>query len=307
METQPIEMASWIWKACRPLIRKDVASGGITIDQLIPLGYECYAKILHPFEEDIEKTDALAPHPTYGKKVSLSLRHLPDGQLGTFFLLPDGSEIDVQEQYGERQKEYASKKRKPVTWQSLAEKYGLVFHNQIHDQSYVARFQKIGWPENLIFPSEGRLPRATFEKLLHTLRDYTGKDELYIFQYPPHSLYREGKGADLVRCSYAEVRSYFEEDFVGYLYGIDHSWVVFTDTDLYFTLVGGSQALIHAIGQTELEILTSTGTTRVDCLGDRINDLSGLQHPNRSSDQVAENKTPANFFKQWWKALTKRK
>lgn len=237
MLSEPIEIAKWIENEKLQRLQRtpeDFKFHGFTIGHCIPPKFESYCKIFHPFGVTEDEEDIL--------------------------------EIEQ-----DTLKEYHSKKWDFVTWKSIAEKYGLTFHNEINPQTYVDKFRKIGWQRNLIFPSEGYLPRQILIKLLHLLQEKSPLNEVYIYQIPPHTIWRDNKECDLVKCNFNEVLEYFDKNFIGYLYSIDRSWVIYTDTDLCFTIVGGQKHLIDTLISSELEVLVCIATTRVDNYGDKIN------------------------------------
>ena len=156
----------------------------------------------------------------------------------------------------------------------MAEKYGLVFHNEINPRSFTNKFEESGWPEDLGFPSEGYLPRRELLKLVEVLRCHTPTGEAYIFQTAPHSTYKDGRTEDLVVAELGEVSRYFDDGFIGYLYGRDKEWVVYTDTDLPFTIAAGSEELVGTLTNNEvsgLEALICDPSTRLDVASNQIN------------------------------------
>ena len=279
MEILPTEDARWIHQAVRRWPPEDFLKEGTTVDTLIPPGYESYGKLLHPFETDVEAPDTLAPNKEYGSEISINLTRSPGGEITITKKAADGTIENLQEEMHRRKEERRRQKLVPTTWRSVAEKYGLTFHAEISTGSYAALFKQTGWPCNLLFPGEGFLPRPLLLELLSVLQRYTPHDEVYIYQWPPHAIFKDGRTADLVRCRFAEVTAYFEEDFIGYLYAGDRSWLVHTNTDFHFTLVGGSKALLEALKSSALEVVECSGTTRVDDYSDRVN----VPPPQRSA------------------------
>lgn len=272
MEILPVEEAQWVHKEVKCWPPEDFRREGTTVENLVPPMYESYGKILHPFELNAEEPDTLEPHPNYGKQVSIAITHTPDGGISITEQKPDGTVVDLGEEARQREEGRQLQTLVHTSWQSLAQKYGLTYHAEINTASYAALFQQTGWPRNLLFPSEGFLPRTLLTHLLSLLRQHTPHDEVYIYQWPPHSIFKEGRAADLVRCSFAEVLEYFDGGFTGYLYAGDRSWLVHTNTDFHFTLVGGSKDLLEALKSSDLEVLECSAATRVDDYSDRINE-----------------------------------
>lgn len=271
MERLPISEAQWIKELVKPYPGGDVKEVGSTVELVIPPCYEGYAKLFHPFEINLEETDTLEPNRTYGRPMTIHLTMTKDGGLIATEIKEDGSTVDLYEDYKKRVEKRTQLKLVYTSWRSVAEKYGLHFHQEINQNSFTARFQEIGWPRNLLFPREGYLVRPLLLKLLLLLKQYTVGDEVYIYQLVPNSIMKEGRIDDLIKCRFEEVSEYFPRDFIGYMYAADKSWIVYTDTDLYFTLVGGSKALIQTLANSSLEVLPCLPTTRIDNHSDSIN------------------------------------
>lgn len=269
MTTESIDIAKWIEEETLHRTTDDFKLHGVTIAHCIPPKFESYCKIFHPFELTEDEGNILEPNKDYGQRVSLTISSDTQG-LQITKTETDGTIVDIFERQQVQLKEYNSKKWNFVTWKNIADKYGLTFHNEINPQTYIDKFQKIGWQRNLNFPSEGYLPRQILTKLLILLQDKSSSDEVYIYQMPPHNIWKDNKDCDLVKCNFNEVLEYFDKDFIGYLYSIDKSWVVFTDTDLCFTIVGGQNQLIDTLISSELEVSECIATTRVDSYGDKI-------------------------------------
>lgn len=271
MTTEPIDLAKWIEDETLDRTNDDFKLHGCTIGHCIPPKFECYCKIFHPFEVTEDEEDILESNKEYGQQVSLNISTESQG-LQITETGKDGTIIDIFERQQERLKEYHSKKWNFVTWKAIAVKYALTFHNEINPQTYVDKFQKIGWQRNLNLPSEGYLPRQILTKLLALLNNKNPSGEVYIYQMAPHTIWKDNKDCDLVKCNFNELLEYFDADFIGYLYAADKSWVVFTDTDLCFTLIGGKKQLIGTLITSDLEVLECRATTRIDNYGDKINE-----------------------------------
>jgi hypothetical protein len=272
MTEEPIDIAKWIQEGTLPWTTDDFKLFGCTIGQCIPPTYEAYCKIFHPFEITPDEPDVLAPNKEYGQQVTLQFNRDNDNNLSISEIRPDGSIVNILERQKEQLAEHNSKRWNLASWKSIAEKYGLFFHNEISQQKFVEKFQKIGWPKNLSFPSEGYLPRQLLIDLTYILKTAVTTDTVYIYQFPPHTAFKGNKDCELVRCSLDEVLEYFGNGFVGYLYASDKSWIVFTDTDLSFTIVGGQIQLIEKLINSSLEVLQCLSTTRVDMYADKLNE-----------------------------------
>lgn len=292
MTTEPIDIAKWIEDEKLPRTTGDFKMLGCTIGQCIPPNFESYCKIFHPFEVTPDEPDILEPNNEYGRQVNLTFSNNSETGFEIKEIGKDGKEIDILERQKQRIKEYNSKRWDFVTWKSIADKYGLIFHNEINPQTFVDKFQKIGWQKNLNFPNEGYLPRQLLIKLLKLLKAVNSSDQVYIYQMVPHTIWKDNKDCDLVNCCLSEVLEYFDNDFIGYLYSVDKSWIIFTDTDLEFTIVGGNKQLIDILLSSDLEVLECKATTRVDNLSDKINE-----------EKAAHNSTLPKAGRKWWQKL----
>jgi hypothetical protein len=292
MTTEPIDLAKWIQEENLPWTTGDFKSLGCTIGQCIPPNYEAYCKIFHPFEITPDEPDILAANKEYGQNVSLKFSRDNDNNLSISEIRPDGSAVNVLELQKERLAEHNSKHWNFASWKTIADKYSLIFHNEITLGKFIEKFQEIGWPKNLSFPSEGYLPRQLLINLIYVLNSSVTGEPVYIYQIPPHTAFKNNKHFDLVKCSLDEVLEYFDNGFVGYLYASDKSWIVFTDTDLSFTIVGGQKELIEKLKNSSLEVLECLSTTRVDIYGDKLNE-----------DKAKGNSSLPKERRNWWQKL----
>ncbi len=239
MEILPNEKAKWIRENLMPMksydFKNDFKLEGYTIANCIPIIFESYRKIFHPFEITFDETDFLELSPD-------------------FFV---------------KRKEYKSKRWEEISWKSISDKYGLKFHDQINPQTFINKFEKIGFPKNLTFPFEGHLSLKIFEELIKILKSYDTKDEVYSYQVMPHS--EKNEFEVLVKCSFDELITYYPNGLIGYLYSHDKRWILFTDTDLCFTIFGGPSDLSDKLNSSSVESLLCLATSRVDDYGDLIN------------------------------------
>lgn len=252
MTALPIDIAKWIEDGKLHRTARDFESNGCNVGQCIPPIFDAYCKIFHPFEFTYDEPDILEIRNESIQKETLTTN-------------------DILQRHEQWLKEYNSKQWNFTSWKGIADKYGLIFHSQINQKTFAKKFQKIGWQKNLIFPNEGYLPRQLLMELLNILKLQTASNEVFIYQMAPHTIWKDNKTEDLVKCDFEEVLEYFRDDFIGYLYPADKSWVVFTDTDLTFTIIGGKRNLIDSIIVSDLEALECAATTRVDDFSDKIN------------------------------------
>ncbi|ALJ00721.1 hypothetical protein [Rufibacter tibetensis] len=268
MKKLDIDSADWIWNGILPRKPENFEEEGVTIGNCVPPIFEAYCKVFHPFEVTADEPDTLENHIEFKEILSeiITFNYKQGTQKST-----DPWETNSGRLGRLNQKLWMTdpnlKKWEYVTWQSIAEKYGLKFHNEINPTSFEALFEVIGYPRNLWFPKGGYLPRPVFIKLVSVLRAATDTEQVCVYQIPPNNI----NEMELVVCSFEEAITYFKEDFIGYLYAMDKSWIVYTDTDLHFTLAAGAVSVISAIMNSELEAIKCESDTRVDYSSDKVN------------------------------------
>lgn len=270
MKELDINKAKWIENEVASWEQDEVESSGVRIVHCVPNIYESYCKIFHPFEITPDEKETLKPKSYREIKGDFSLRKTEDGDLEMLITGEDGSRINLFEKSKSLREEYESKQWNDISWKEVAAKYGLLFHKEISPDSFVKKFEKIGWPENLSFPEEGYLPRKQFLQLIEILRSFTSSN-VKVYQTAPHIIWRDDKPIELIECSLNEVLDYFSDDFIGYLYSEKDKWMVYTDVDLTFTLVGGPNALVETINNSELESAQCEWMDRVDNDSDSVN------------------------------------
>jgi len=271
METLNVDFAKWISNELLKPTKGDFKVFGSTIGQNIPPTFESYCKIFHPFGITLDEPEGLRPNSKKGKLLTSSMEIGEKKEIIITEKDSEGKEIDLLQDFIQRKEDHNLKFFKYISWKNIANKYGLSFHSQINIQSFVAKFKNIGWPTNLNFPKEGRLPRQILVKLIEILKKGTIKNEVFIYQTAPHTIWKGGKDCDLVKCTFEDILKYFEEDFIGYLYSSDKSWIVYTNNDLHFTIVGAKKSIITNIANSELEAIECNANTRTDYYSDKIN------------------------------------
>lgn len=259
MERIDNKNANWL---DQNLIRRNAST--IILGNGIPQVFESYAKVFHPFEITVNEPEELKSNESYERDGTLNIYRNEEGNLKLYDETPDGQFIDVYKRKEQERAAWLAKPRRNATWKEVSEKYGIRYHNETNLKAFVNKFQEIGWPTNLGFPSEGFLPRKEFLRLLEVLKRHSTSDKVFIYQKAPHTIWKDDLAEDLVLASFEEAGQYFEEDFRGYLYDENKKWLIYTDTDLSFTLVGGDHSLIHSLSGSDLEVLRCTATTRID-------------------------------------------
>jgi|HubBroStandDraft_6_1064221.scaffolds.fasta_scaffold06787_2 hypothetical protein len=237
---------------------------GNVVAQCIPRGFSAYCKLFHPIHEDAsirshnltwdeEKRDNPAPVETEpGKKALAAI--LSDSLLV-------GRWSGVEEAENAR-----------VSWRTLSERYGLLFHPEFNPESFRKAFETGSWPRYLLGPAEGTLDRKTCETLISVLKPFNKEQTVY-FRF---SDYLMNDQPHLYSGDLNELTSFLTKPNFGGTpecwWPQDRSWCVYTDWDLTFTLIAGSRELVDGcLAHTMLECIEVTPETRIDYRADRLN------------------------------------
>jgi hypothetical protein len=164
------------------------------------------------------------------------------------------------------------KNTRKLTWKELAQRYELIFHNNINPTSYWNKLKQIGYPLNLYSPLP-YLDEMESKGLISVLKKFTPSLEFCSLQF------------EFINEAY---KFDFKDDFLdnilrngddkklksGYLLCKEGNWIVWSDVheDLQLTLVAGSRDLIESLKtESNLEIQECTLDTRVDYYSDYLN------------------------------------
>jgi hypothetical protein len=245
-----LEPLRWIRDGTdRPVTSEDPSWQGNRVSLCIPPIFPAYGKVFHPIFADPSVEDhslswaAADDAPsTYGRLVSVS------PALGT---------------PGTR-----------VRWRTLADELGLLFHEAFTERSLIRAYRDQSMPRYLLGPEEGSLDARTLGRMITLLRPHTaeghyffGYDVIATTQLESDLLYEGQLDEVLLCCELNEVRG-----SPTYWWPGDRSWLVCTDWDLCFTLLGGSAALIgDLVNDAELEAVAVKASTRIDYKADTIN------------------------------------
>lgn len=156
-----------------------------------------------------------------------------------------------------------------VRWRELAERHGLVFHEELTAYSFARRFRNRSWPRMLIGPTEGSLDDESLEAVLRVLAGQThGSVYFKFFPFP--------EDRPIYRGDLSEFATLFDivraDTTPEYWWPEDQSWCLCTDYDLTFTLIAGSEALIaELVADDTIESVRVSASTRIDDLSDRRN------------------------------------
>lgn len=227
------------------------------IGDLIPGGYEAYAKILHPGEVD----EDLA-----GCSLSLSQCQELPRIFGLSTLALESRHWCVCRR--------GPKRWRRLWWSELATRYGLQLVAELNHESWHCVFPD-GQPVWLLFPTEGDLEPDLLVVLVDHLDDHTGLQEACHFYYwvlkttdyaADHVF--EGPLASVL----TEPARWSMRGSPSAWWARSRTWCVVSDFDLVFTVVAGPRALIDALlDDARLETVEVEPDTRIDRWADQIN------------------------------------
>jgi hypothetical protein len=214
---------------------------------IIPAQFGSYCKIFHPFTVFYDVPDTLVPDAERGKPVDMQIN------LKTGKVTVDGKEWVPDELVQRRDKGEGTATR----WKEIGELYGVTFNNQTEIEAYSDKFKEIGWPENLLFPAEGRLSMPMLSVVLDMLTRYSGSNNaVRLYLIAPNSIGWRDYPTEVVEGRLDEIPDYFDRRyFIGWLFPPDRSWILHTGTDLHYTVLGGPAPLIDMLVKSPLEVL----------------------------------------------------
>lgn len=225
------EIANWMFEGIETWNPETIRKTGVRLKNCVSNKFEAYCKVFHPFYISKRKSNRLVSREIYEQK---------------FY-----EENDLTE-------------TKEKSWNEIAKTYEITLNNESNTNIFENKFIEIGWPENLYFPTEGFLPQNQFIELLDILKKFT-HNQVIIYQQIPHNNWKNDKTEDFQLANFDETLNYFTgEGFIGYLGDEKKNWMVYTDTDLSFTIIAGSKYLINSIKNSSLESFECNPNTRVD-------------------------------------------
>lgn len=245
-----IQEADWIKEQTVPY---GTSTRNVVMGNIIPAQFDSYCKIFYPFTIFHDVPATLVPNEQLKKPSHWYF----DPQ--TRKLMADGKEWVPDELVQRRDKGEGSATR----WKEMGERYGVTFNNQTEIEAYSNKFKEIGWPENLLFPAEGRLPMPMLSVVLDILTRYSGgKDSVRLYLIAPNSMGWKDYPKEVVEGRLDEIPDYFDRRyFIGWLFPPDRSWILHTDTDLHYTVLGGPAPLIDMLVKSPLEVLKCDAST----------------------------------------------
>ena len=233
-----------------------------TVARCIPSIYPAYVKIFHSIYEDM----SIAGDDLTWNDVA----HVPpDGPYAAMEVHGDAkSPAEVVERALQNSTlVYDTSRSEPhltrLRWSELAQRYGTALPLDAGSDFFTRRFAKGSWPRRFFGPKEGSLEVYERDALLAALQRHSS-GRRHFFQFFICAM-KDMRGDNLFEGNLADVHQFpgSETRYTPtYWFPEDRSWVVCSDYDLSFTLVGGSEALLEDIfRKTELECVRVVAQT----------------------------------------------
>jgi len=162
----------------------------------------------------------------------------------------------------------------PVRWRELCLKLDIPYASTLSSFSFTRRFESGSWPRYLIGPEEGSLAPRERDALISVLSRHTHVSRCIFHVW---LLATTDIQEDLLFSGSLQEAAQFPDEVSGvrltptHWFPEDCSWLVCSDYDLAFTLVGGSEPLIQdLLRNRSLECIRVYPETRVDVKADIV-------------------------------------
>lgn len=232
-KTSSLEEFKWIHKETAAFLSDK--RQGVRVENFLPNRFTHYCKMIHPLYRDPQ---------------------IQDEQ----FLWSECTPQQADNiQLGER-----------LRLMELAKKFEIKSSKELSTAALMYKLNAV--PRYLITGEEGRIERESLKALVQVLREFIGKDRCYFW----YELLRTEDYSDfLFRGKLIDVMELSKRaDLHGtptYWWPADKTWCVYRDSDLDFSVIGGSRELIEALLADDfLECLVCAATTRIDRQADYL-------------------------------------
>jgi hypothetical protein len=235
-----------------------------TIAHLLPNKFEFYGIVTHPFEIATNLSDSLVTINEYENRVPYDFEKAKQAQSFGFTLTTtdkQGRVIDMTQQSIQRMEWKKKQTWKLSNWNEVCNKNGIAFDNMTTLNTIWDYFVKNGIPYNLNFPYEGVLDSSRFERFCEIIAQDSLHNKIYVYQRPPHAINYDDT---LMLMSVSDAIQYFKHSgFKGYICAQDKSFVLYTDNDLQFSLLGSNKALADKL-KHEIELIPANLWYKLD-------------------------------------------
>ena len=265
-----LEAVRWIERGVTP--RMVPAEGGAgyicRVSDLVPPIFPAYAKLLHPIYEDLAALDD-----------DLTWQEAEKSTPSEMNALRGSVEKEIQRIIDQSTLVYGGpspdSRLVRIRWTELARRQGIPFTPTLSAYSFTRRFPGGSWPRRLIGPEEGNLASTDRDVLTSVVRRHTNPGRCLFHFWLLATV--DWKDNLLFEGALDEV-SNFPDQAKGTRLSPTHwfpenrAWIVCTDYDLTFTLIGGSKSLVDdLLRNRDLECVQVHADTRVDAYADSAN------------------------------------
>lgn len=260
-----LEPASWISEGLHALGGVDTQNWeGNFVSHCLPTAFAAYCKVFHPIYEDRSIEDRELTWNDVDRQRPRDPNDPIDRALG-----------DATTVYGG---EFDPDTIGPISWRDLAKRYGLEFHAEMNADSFTRNFPGKSWPRYLMGPAEGNLELDTLKAIVRALATVTEDYELLQPCYFHYDLIATGSwdGELLFEGKLIDVFDSPGLEDVNttptHWWPKCREWLITSDWDLTFTLIGGSLELINSlVWDSEIDCVRVEPTTRIDYRSDQMN------------------------------------
>lgn len=220
----------------------------ITVSHLIPRGYAAYAQVLHAIHV-LPGAGSLAQ--VFSRDAVSSARdELAQELIRRGAKMPAGAAISrariggtIRERKGTR-----------ILWREVTAFFGAALPAPAGFDRDLWNLWPGDWPDQLDGPAEGSLTLSECRALVRALSPFTSTDVTYWYPWAN----TEGWTGRCDTGALSDLLEYFNMDTVAgspeYWWPNDRGWIVHTDIDCSYSLIGGSRALVDALLEdTDLE------------------------------------------------------
>ena len=248
--------SDWISAGVHPRM----PDAGVTVAHCILPVFSAYVKVFHPIYEDSAISGALTWQedqkraPSTNRPPGTAIEQAIAGVLRGSTLVYGGAGPESR--------------LVRLPWVQLAHRLGIPFAPTLSAFSFTRRFPSSSWPRNLIGPVEGNLAAMDRNALAALLQRHTNVDRCFFYVW---LLATTDCNEDILFEGALSDASKFPDELESVRFTPtnwfpeNRAWLVHTDYDLTFTLIGGSQSLADDLmASPVLECLTVLPETRVD-------------------------------------------
>lgn len=208
-----------------------------TIQEIFPQSIPAYAKIFHRIH--------------IKKKISKGKKHSVVENTEVDFGNSEENKI-INEFLNEATFDYSAAlpflKGPTIHWREVCKSLGIELTPDLTIRTIAAKFRESinGWPENLIGPCEGSLDEGEFKSLILFFKKFSSTENCFCFYEEITTGFWEGDELSFGKFEnlFKFAKTHSNSLSPTYWWAEDQTWLVYTDYDSTFSLVGGSEDLI---------------------------------------------------------------